>query len=241
MILVWFKDISFEGLRGFHNFFVIDGFKIGFAFFIFSEVIFFFRFFWVFFDSSLSPVLDLGDYWPPFGLVLINPFGVPFLNSLVLLSRAITLTWSHHRFLYGFSYFKGLIFTIILGVFFLYIQYVEYNSSFFSFSDGVFGSLFFSLTGFHGLHVLLGVIFLFFNWIRLRNNHLVINHHLSFEFSIIYWHFVDVVWLFLFIFIYWWVFLEFIILVFFTVYKKVFSIDFYFNKNIFFPNKRFII
>lgn len=175
-------------------------------FFILSEVFFFVSFFWAFYDASLSPRVELGINWPPKGIVPLAFYSVPLLNTVILLSSGVSVTWAHHALIE--NYFNKVVFslliTVVLGVYFLYIQWVEYNESQFCLSDGVYGSTFFIATGFHGMHVIVGTTFLFYVLKSLLQSHLIFNHHFSFEAAAWYWHFVDVVWLFLFVSIYWW-------------------------------------
>jgi cytochrome c oxidase subunit 3 len=144
---------------------------------------FFFRFFWAFFDSSLSSSIDIGIVWPPLGVAPISAYSVPLLNTVILLSSGVTVTWSHHS-LVNNSYFPSffrLFITILLGFFFLYTQYLEYAESSFSIRDGVYGSTFFIRTGFHGVHVIVGTLMLTYTLSLLLKGGITHNHHFTFE------------------------------------------------------------
>jgi cytochrome c oxidase subunit 3 len=204
---LWFRDVISEGTYlGNHTLAVQKGINIGVALFIISEVFFFLAIFWAYFHSGLSPDVEIGAQWPPLGIQAINPFELPLLNTVILLSSGITVTYAHHSLIQGErkSTLNGLIFTILLAIIFTGFQGIEYSVSSFTISDGVFGSCFYFGTGFHGLHVIIGTIFLAVGFWRVLNYHLTDNHHLGLEAGILYWHFVDVVWLFLYVFIYYW-------------------------------------
>lgn len=205
-VFLWWKDFLRESLIGYHTHKLELRLRVSMLLFILSEVFFFLSFFWAFFDASLSPTIELGMVWPPKGLVPLSFYSVPLLNTVILLTSGVTVTWAHHSIINNF-YSKSLYrlgFTVLLGVYFLIIQYLEYEEAQFSLADGIFGSTFFMATGFHGMHVLVGTTFLFYVFLNLINSKLFFNHHFSFEAAAWYWHFVDVVWLFLFITIYWW-------------------------------------
>ena len=206
-MFTWFRDIIREAVyEGKHTKQVQIGLRNGMLLFIFSELLFFISFFWAFFHSSLSPTPEIGSLWPPIGIQPINPWNVPLLNTIILLSSGATITWSHNAIIYGNrkQAIISLIITLILAIFFVFIQAYEYIESTFSISDGVYGTTFFLLTGFHGLHVFIGFIFILISTLRLINYHFSKQHHFGFEAAAWYWHFVDVVWLFLFISLYWW-------------------------------------
>ena len=206
IMFLWWRDVSYESLLGYHTHKLELRLRIGILLFILSEVFFFVSFFWAFYDASLSPSLELGMVWPPKGINPLSVYSVPLLNTIILLSRGITVTWAHHALINNFFYktvFR-LFVTVSLGVYFLYIQWIEYNEAIFSISDGVYGRTFFMATGFHGMHVIVGTTFLLYVLILLLKGSLLYNHHFSFEAAAWYWHFVDVVWLILFVSIYWW-------------------------------------
>nr|YP_010571311.1 cytochrome c oxidase subunit III [Dermacentor reticulatus]UZG91447.1 cytochrome c oxidase subunit 3 [Dermacentor reticulatus]UZG91460.1 cytochrome c oxidase subunit 3 [Dermacentor reticulatus]UZG91473.1 cytochrome c oxidase subunit 3 [Dermacentor reticulatus]UZG91486.1 cytochrome c oxidase subunit 3 [Dermacentor reticulatus]UZG91499.1 cytochrome c oxidase subunit 3 [Dermacentor reticulatus] len=205
----WWRDISREAsFQGFHTSWVLSGLKMGMLLFILSEIFFFISFFWAFFHSSLSPNIEIGSQWPPKNIFPFNPFEIPLLNSAILISSGITVTWSHHSILNKnyISALNSLKVTILLGFMFTIFQIFEYFQAQFSISDSIFGSTFFMTTGFHGFHVLVGSIFLMVSYFRIYNQLISSNHFFGFEASAWYWHFVDVVWLFLFTFMYWWVY-----------------------------------
>ena len=205
--ILWFKDIIREAtFQGYHTKVTVTGLKIGFLLFIVSEILFFFSFFWAFFHSSLSPSVEIGIIWPPVDINVLNPFSVPLLNTALLLSSGATVTWAHHSIVSGQKNeaIKGLSLTVLLGTLFTILQGFEYIEAPFSMADSVYGSTFFIATGFHGLHVIIGTIFLFVCFIRLISFHFTRTHHFGFEAASWYWHFVDVVWLFLYVCIYWW-------------------------------------
>lgn len=200
----WWADVILEGLGGQHRFSTLDNLKLGIVLFIIREVWFFFGFFWRYFHYSLTPNIEVGNVFPPFYCFRFNPFSVPLLNTIVLLSSGITVTFSHHNIINNLERETSLLFTVVLGVYFTILQGFEYITSSFTICDSVFGSIFFIATGFHGLHVLIGRRFLLFCLIRILQLRFRSFDHLSYEFAIWYWHFVDVVWLFLFRFIYYW-------------------------------------
>lgn len=207
IIAQWWRDVSRErSLQGFHTNWVINGLRWGILLFITSEVLFFFRFFWAFFHRRLAPNIEMGNLWPPLGVQAIAPFQIPLLNTAILLSSGITVTWAHHNIIKinNKRINTAIYLTILLGTYFTALQAWEYLESSFSLRDSIFGSVFFVATGFHGIHVLVGTLFLAFSFMRHKINILSFQHHSGLEIAIWYWHFVDVVWLFLFSFIYWW-------------------------------------
>lgn len=201
----WWRDVIRERtFQGWHTLKVFNGLQLGIILFITSELLFFVSFFWSFFHIRLSPDVELGLIWPPKGIIFFNPIEIPLLNTIILLLSGLTITWSHYRLLIiKKKEFKiSLFLTCFLGFYFTLIQSYEYIESSFSISDSVFGSTFFLITGFHGIHVIIGTIFLSVNFLRSLKNHFSEIHHFGFEAAAWYWHFVDVVWLFLYLFVY---------------------------------------
>jgi len=226
---LWWRDVIREGFfEGCHTSVVMYGLRLGMALFIVSEVMFFSAFFWAFFHSSLAPVYQIGCVWPPVDYPVIDPFAIPFFNTVILVFSGLTLTLAHLNFLLHDNVsnkelvvklnimplrrtyhplqdtFFFFLLTIILAFLFTFLQLTEYRLADFSISDGVYGSVFFMATGFHGFHVIVGTIFLIVGMIRCVMMHFSAYHHIGFEAAAWYWHFVDVVWLFLFITVYWW-------------------------------------
>lgn len=206
-IILWFRDVSAEGtLNGSHTFPVQRSLHYGVLLFIISEVFFFVSIFWAFFHSALSPTVELGNQWPPMGITPLNAFEVPLLNTLILLSSGASLTYAHHSLMQGnrLGTLIGFLITLVLAISFTGFQALEYIEAPFTMSDGIYGSTFYFGTGFHGLHVIIGTLFLSVAFFRVINYSLTDHHHLGFNASALYWHFVDVVWLFLWVSIYWW-------------------------------------
>lgn len=204
---LWWRDVSRERtFLGLHSAPVELGLRWGIALFIASEVLFFSRFFWRFFHNSLAPTCELGRQWPPLGVAPFDPFGVPFFNTVILLRRGISVTWAHHSLIRGLhaQALQSIKLTISLGVVFMAVQAMEYREASFTFRDSVYGATFFMATGFHGLHVIVGATFLIVCTQRLISFRFTKTHHFGFEAAAWYWHFVDVVWLFLFCTVYGW-------------------------------------
>lgn len=211
---VWWKDVIKEGIQEkAHTPVVRHGLRLGMALFILSEVMFFFAFFFAFFNSSLFPA-DIMEgvwpikagAWPPAGIKTFDPWHLPFMNTLILLLSGTSVTWAHHALMTNDrkGLIQGLFWTVVLGISFTCLQALEYSHAPFNFKDGIYPSTFFIATGFHGLHVIIGTIFLTICLIRAIKGQLTPEGHLGFEFAAWYWHFVDVVWLFLFCCIYVW-------------------------------------
>ncbi|MFO1168078.1 MAG: cytochrome c oxidase subunit 3 [Rhodoblastus sp.] len=214
VMIAWWSDVVHEAEHGDHTRVVQLSHRYGMILFISSEVMFFVAWFWAFFDASLfaneaiqySRVEFTGGHWPPKGIEVLDPWHLPLLNTLLLLTSGTTVTWAHHALLHndreGLK--KGLMATIVLGLIFSFVQAYEYAHAPFAFKNSIYGSTFFMATGFHGFHVIVGTIFLIVCLIRAMKGQFTPKQHLGFEFAAWYWHFVDVVWLFLFVCIYVW-------------------------------------
>jgi len=220
----WWVDVVREAHAGDHTPVVQLHLRYGMILFIASEVMFFVGWFWAWFDFALFPVpLELKDgvtsiipgpnsitdavgTWPPKGLEVLDAFHLPLLNTLILLCSGTTITWAHHSLLHGDrdGLIKGLWLTIVLGAFFTAIQAYEYAAAPFPFAGNNYGAAFYMATGFHGFHVLVGTIFLIVCLVRAYKGHFTAKQHFGFEAAAWYWHFVDVVWLFLFVVVYVW-------------------------------------
>lgn len=206
-IYFWWRDVALEAtLAGDHSFEVKRALSHGITAFITTEVLVFFSIFWAFFHSSLSPTLELGIAWPPLGVTSLDATALPLFNTLLLLGSGCAVTYAHHSLVAGNrnGSILGLMLTLILAVVFTAIQGVEYANSPFTLTDSVYGSTFYLATGTHGFHVCVGTLFLAIGLARINNYAVTDSHHKGLENGILYWHFVDVVWLFLYGVVYWW-------------------------------------
>jgi cytochrome c oxidase subunit III len=213
-MFMWWRDVIKEAHAGDHTPVVSLHLRYGMLMFIASEVMFFVAWFWAFFDASLftgeakmaARIAFTGGIWPPQGTTVFDPFHLPLVNTLILLTSGTTVTWAHHALLNNDrkGLINGLILTVILGALFTCVQAWEYAHAMFPFTGGIYGSTFFMATGFHGFHVLIGTIFLIVCLFRALKGEFTPKQHFGFEAAAWYWHFVDVVWLFLFAAIYIW-------------------------------------
>lgn len=200
----WWKDVIREAyVEKAHGPLVKLGLRYGMVLFIASEVMFFVAFFWAYFNAALFPT---GGVWPPKGIHTVDPFDLPLVMTLILLLSGCTVTFAHEAMQRGDikEAWRALGITVLLGMGFSGFQLLEYSHGSFGIKDGVYPSTFFMATGFHGFHVIVGTIFLAVCWLRTGKGHFTKESHFGFEAAAWYWHFVDVVWLFLFVAIYWW-------------------------------------
>ena len=211
-MFLWWRDVTNEAEhQGHHKPIVQLGLRYGMLFFIASEVMFFVAFFWAFFDFSIFPREATGGVWPPEGVRVFDPMDLPLYNTIILLSSGTTVTWAHHALREGDrkSFQLGLGVTILLGILFTCVQGYEYYHAahdFWGIGDGIYPTTFYLATGFHGFHVIIGTLFLTVCWLRGMAGHFKPNQHFGFEAAAWYWHFVDVVWLFLYVAVYWGIF-----------------------------------
>jgi cytochrome c oxidase subunit III len=213
VMFAWWSDVVHESQVGDHTPVVSIGLRYGFIMFIMSEVMFFAAWFWSFFKHAMYPIHPEGlspaidGVWPPAGIETFDPWHLPLINTLILLCSGAAATWAHHALVHENNrkdLVNGLILAIVLGVLFTGFQAYEYTHAAFGFTDGIYPSNFFMATGFHGFHVLIGTIFLTVCLIRALKGHFTPEKHIGFEAAAWYWHFVDVVWLFLFAAVYVW-------------------------------------
>jgi len=209
----WWAEVVAEGQGGDHTPVVALGLRLGFILFIMSEVMFFSAWFWTFFKHALYPMHPDGispavdGIWPPEGIETFDPWHLPLINTLILLSSGAAITWAHHALVHGNQrkpLIQGLVIGIALGALFTVFQAYEYMHAGFGFAGNIYGATFFMATGFHGFHVIIGTLFLTVCLFRAMKGHFTAERHVGFEAAAWYWHFVDVVWLFLFAAIYVW-------------------------------------
>ena len=211
----WWRDVTREAVVEKHHTRVVQlHHRYGMILFIFSEVMFFVAWFWAYFDASLfageaqqiERLAHTGGHWPPDGIQTFDPWHLPLVNTLILLTSGATVTAAHHYLIEDKKdLFKLWMWaTVVLGVIFTFTQGIEYSHAAFGFSENIYGATFFMATGFHGFHVIIGTIFLFVCLMRTYAGHFTADQHFGFEAAAWYWHFVDVVWLFLFASIYVW-------------------------------------
>lgn len=203
----WWADVVREGQTGDHTPVVQIGLRYGVVLFIVSEIMFFAAWFWSFFKHALYPMPAIDNSWPPPGVETFDPWHLPLINTLILLCSGCAATWAHHAIAHenNREHLKyGLWLAVLLGVLFTAFQAYEYSHAQFGFAGNIYGANFFMATGFHGFHVLIGTIFLGVCLWRVYLGHFTQEQHVGFETAAWYWHFVDVVWLFLFASIYVW-------------------------------------
>ncbi len=203
----WWREVIRESVADkAHNEITTIGMRYGMALFIASEVMFFVAFFWAYFSAALFPTEAIGYIWPPASIHTVDPYDLPLMMTLILLLSGCTVTWAHHAIVEGKNkdLATGLALSVVLGSIFIGFQAYEYIHAHFGFTEGVYASAFYMATGFHGFHVIVGTIFLLVCWCRAKKGHFSAKEHFGFEAAAWYWHFVDVVWLFLYIAIYYW-------------------------------------
>ncbi len=200
----WWGDVLREARAGDHTPVVQLAMRYGMVLFIMSEVMFFVAWFWIFFEGAMFTEIRGAGVWPPAGIETFDPWHLPLVNTMILLLSGTTVTWAHHALQHDDrgSAKTGLLLTVLLGMLFTTFQAVEYAEAGFAYSGNLYGASFFMATGFHGAHVIIGTIFLAICLFRLMAGGFTPKQHFGFEAAAWYWHFVDVVWLFLFTFVY---------------------------------------
>lgn len=209
-VTLWLRDVITEGSYiGDHTSYVQNGIILGFYLFIVTEVFFFIGAFWSYFHSALVPSIQIGNTWPPIGITGIDPFALPLVNTILLLCSGVSITYGHHYIIGRVRSYSiiGFIVTILFSLIFIYCQYIEYSNSIFTINDSVFGTVFFFITGLHGMHVIIGTLMLSTSLYRIYSYQITNTVHVGVETAIVYWHFVDVVWILVYIFVYWWAWL----------------------------------
>jgi len=207
----WWAEVVAESQIGDHTPVVQIGLRYGVVLFIVSEVMFFAAWFWTFFKHAMYPMTEgspaIDGVWPPAGIETFDPWHLPLINTLILLLSGAAVTWAHHALAHENNrrdLVNGLIIAVVLGLLFTVFQAYEYSHAAFGLAGNIYGANFFMATGFHGFHVVIGTIFLFVCYLRVRRGHFTAKQHIGFEAAAWYWHFVDVVWLFLFAAVYVW-------------------------------------
>jgi len=203
---LWWRDVIREAqVQHAHTAPVRHGLRVGMVLFIASEVMFFVAFFWAFFDAATLTDPSVTE-WPPKGIEPLHTWSIPFFNTLILLSSGLAVNHAHHALRRNerSTVARFLALAVVLGLTFLCLQAYEYAGAAFGFTQGIYPSVFYMATGFHGFHVFVGACFLTVNFFRARRGDFTPEQHVGFEAAAWYWHFVDAVWLFLFVWVYWW-------------------------------------
>jgi len=207
ILINWWRDVIREGTFTLHHTNNVQkSLRLGMLLFIISELLLFVAFFWAFFHSSLAPTTDIGCVWPPYAITVFETMGMPLMNTFLLLTSGAAITLAHHGLLAKkkIQASVGFIITIALAIDFTGQQLIEFIDAPYVINDGVYPSTFFLTTGLHGLHVIVGTLFIFVTFLRYLANHFTIKNHFGFEAAAWYWHFVDVVWLLVFMCVYYW-------------------------------------
>lgn len=206
-LALWLRDIIIEGTYlGCHTLAVRKGLNYGFILFVISEILIFLSIFWSYFHSAMSPNIEIGNIWPPIGIETISALELPLLNTIILLASGATITYSHFATINNNKNqaLNSLLITLLLIIIFVICQFIEYTNAHFTITDGIYGSVFYTGTGLHFLHMNMLIIMLIICYWRMKNYHFTSTHHLNFETTILYLHILDIIWLFLYIIMYWW-------------------------------------